>query len=120
MRNLSLFLLIVVLIGGGCGYYESKAAPVSPSAPAASGKVTFAEIQSQVLDPFCLRCHGDSGGYSFDSYENTMKAVVVGDSAASLLCTAQTEGYMPPRGAKPSAELVKMVCDWIDAGASEI
>lgn len=118
MRGLS-FLLVVVLIGGGCGYYESKAAPSSPAAPVAAGKVTFADVHAQVIQPYCARCHGDAGGFSFDSYENTMKAVVAGDSGESLLCTAQTDGYMPPRGAKPSAELVKMVCDWIDAGAPE-
>lgn len=116
-------LLLVFALISACNYYEDSARAETPSPVSSSATaVVYADIHDQLLKPFCLRCHsgGDpAGGFSFESYERTMEVVVPGDAGKSLLCDAILQGYMPPRGAKPSAELAKMVCDWIDQGAVE-
>lgn len=114
-------LVVVLTLLGACNYYEDSEVQAAVGAPAPAASV-YQNIHDQLLTPFCLRCHkgaDPAGGFSFESYTQVMQAVVPGDSAASPLCDAVLSGYMPPRGAKPSAELVKMVCDWIDQGASE-
>lgn len=125
MRSLRemLPLVLVAFAIGACDYYVDKAGAETPPPVTSTTKaVVYQDIHDQLMKPFCLRCHsGDNaaGGYSFESYERTMDVVTPGDSAKSLLCDAILQGYMPPRGQKPSAELAKMVCDWIDSGAAE-
>ncbi len=109
-----LAFILVLSIGSGCDYYESKAAP-----PSSGG---YDQVKAELLAPFCLRCHsgsGAAGGYSFESFASTLLAVSPRDSGNSILCQVLMDGVMPPRGAKPQASLVALACDWIDKGAEE-
>ncbi len=86
-----------------------------------------------IFDANCARCHGGMnhrGGLNIDTRENLLKgghsgpAIVPGDPAKSLLVTLiRHEGPkddpkdMPPKGDKLSDADIKIVEDWIKAGA---
>ncbi len=92
-------------------------APVPIPAPTpTNADATFSYISKNILQPKCLGCHGNSGGYSFASYTSTMKAVSAKNAAGSLLYTSTNSGAMPTSG-KLSAMELKAIYDWIQAGA---
>jgi mono/diheme cytochrome c family protein len=78
----------------------------------------YSSIAANILVPGCTVCHGNSGGYSFASYADTMQAVTPGNPGASMLYLAVSQGVMPKGGPNLSAEQVKAVGDWISAGAA--
>lgn len=78
---------------------------------------SFASIYAGILSPGCSGCHGGSGGYSFDSYNNTILAVVKGNAASSPLYTSLSAGRMPKDGTAPSASQLAAIQTWINAGA---
>ena len=74
-------------------------------------------------------CHGSMGGWDASSFQTVMTSgdnapvIVPGDPDHSLLAQkllgTQTEGgLMPPGGKLPDSEL-KLILDWIAAGAPE-
>lgn len=106
------FLFLLAL--SACNYYEQKAVagPVDPAS------ITYKDVKDQVLGPYCIKCHGGTAGLFFDTYAGVLKALSPGDEK-SPLCAVLQDGSMPPAGNKPSADLAKMVCDWVKAGALE-
>ena len=86
-----------------------------------------------ILETNCARCHGGPnhrGGLNMDTRESLLKGgrdgvvVVPGDPAKSMLITLiRHEGpkdepkNMPPKGDKLSDADIKIVEDWIKAGA---
>jgi mono/diheme cytochrome c family protein len=85
----------------------------------ANANATFKFISANILVPMCVACHksgGASGGYAFDTYTSTLKAVVAKSPSTSPLYTATKGGKMPPGGALSAAQL-KDISDWITAGA---
>jgi mono/diheme cytochrome c family protein len=97
---------------------------------AAPGKVDFAHQIVPVLREHCGECHtGDKkkGGFSMNDRASLLaggesgKAVLPGNAAKSPLIEAITtkdpDKQMPPKGARLSPEKVKLLREWIDAGA---
>lgn len=101
---MKLAALLFVIALCGCNEVRSYAeAPVERV-------IDYAHVRSAVFEPFgCIKCHGTVADYSVETRDAAIKS--------SKLCEYLEKGYMPPRGDRPSAELTKMVCDWISAGA---
>lgn len=103
---------------------------VASSASFGAAKVDFSHQIVPILREHCGECHtGDKkkGGFSLNDRASTLvggesgKAVLPGNAAKSPLIEAITtkdpDKQMPPKGARLSPEKVKLLRDWIDAGA---
>ena len=75
----------------------------------------------------CNDCHGGrqiKEGLDLRTYEGVMTGsfngtvLIPGNSADSLLVQQLINGKMPKRGAKLTPAQIKIISDWIDAGAS--
>lgn len=99
-------------------------------AAATPAKVDFAHQIVPILREHCGECHtGDKkkGGFSMNDRASLLaggesgKAVLPGNAAKSPLIEAITtkdpDKQMPPKGARLSPEKVKLLREWIDAGA---
>jgi mono/diheme cytochrome c family protein len=106
-----LVLLLTGVILWGCSKNSSVLNPTTSASP------TYASISSVVLQPGCVGCHGGAGGYSFDSYANTMHAVTADNPSTSPLYTSVQTGRMPKSGTGLSPEQIKAISDWINLGA---
>jgi mono/diheme cytochrome c family protein len=97
--------------------FNAFAAPISPTGTDnPNAKLSY--INTQVLQPKCVRCHGTDGGYSFSSYANTLKALTPGDPTISALYLSVAPGGNMPQGAPAlSTTDVQAIRDWISAGA---
>ncbi len=107
--------------------------------PAAAGKSpTYADVQP-LLKKYCYDCHGGGKAaksqYTLDTRENALKGgknkkpgIVAGDATKGELMRrislAQTEKEVMPPKAKapkvtvpPTADEIKTIADWINAGA---
>jgi len=97
---------------------------------AAPAKVDFSHQIVPILREHCGECHtGDKkkGSFSMNDRASLLaggesgKAVLPGNSAKSPLIAAITskdpDKQMPPKGTRLSPEKVKLLRDWIDAGA---
>ena len=107
-------ILVFSLAGAffwGCSKNSSVLNPNTSASP------TYASISSVVLQPGCVGCHGGAGGYSFDTYSNTMHGVTLYDTANSPLYTSVHTGRMPKSGTALSQEQIKAISDWINLGA---
>ena len=78
-----------------------------------------------LLEKYCKACHGASGGWAADSYENVVNsgdsgpAVVPGEPENSSLVTRMLttgSGLMPPMG-KLAEEDIQVIVDWVMEGA---
>jgi mono/diheme cytochrome c family protein len=94
--------------------------------PVASG-LSFSNDVLPILQSSCVRCHGSNradNGLRLDNYEHLMTGskygpvVIAGDAQGSLLVELSASGEMPKRGAKLTAEQVKILTDWVSAGAN--
>ena len=105
-------------------------ASLSTTASAAVVKVDFSHQIVPILREHCGECHtGDKkkGSFSMNDRASLLaggesgKAVIPGNAAKSPLVDAITskdpDKQMPPKGARLSPEKVKLLRDWIDAGA---
>ncbi len=119
-----LFLLSLgaALSSSGCGS-SSPSSPAGGSTPPANPSggtaATFSQINSGILQPSCLQCHGaagGSGGVNLSSYAGVMAQVSAGNPTASALYNAVANGIMPPTGALPQAQ-IQEIQSWIAAGA---
>lgn len=82
---------------------------------------TFADVQG-LLRARCMPCHSRGsrlGGHEFETYEGVLRTVKAGDPDGSLLVrvVSPPNPTMPQSGAPLSAEQVKLLRDWIAAGA---
>ncbi len=98
---------------------------VPTEAPVAAA-VSFSTDILPLFEQSCLKCHGGDDtkeGLSVKTYEDLMKGsvngpvVVPGDPAASELVTQVARGKMPKRAAAWSEDQVKLLSDWVAAGA---
>ncbi|MBI5802989.1 MAG: DUF1549 domain-containing protein [Verrucomicrobia bacterium] len=97
---------------------------------AAAARVDFSHQIVPILREHCGECHtGDKkkGSFSMNDRPSLLaggesgKAVLPGNAARSPLfeaiTTKDTDKQMPPKGARLSPEKVKLLREWIDAGA---
>jgi type IV secretory pathway VirB10-like protein len=100
-----------------------KPEPKKPE-PSKSSAVTFQQVQ-KVLRDNCTRCHGDPkieariDLRTLDSIKKKKGLLVPGEPSASDLYGSMEAGTMPPPEVKtrPTAAEMKIVKDWIAAGA---
>jgi hypothetical protein len=100
----------------------TQAAP--PAAKAAS--VSFAKDVKPILDQKCAKCHGGEKteeGLSFKTYDALMKGsdngavVKPGNAADSDFVKLVVNGKMPKRATQLPANEIKILTDWVNAGA---
>jgi uncharacterized membrane protein len=108
---------------------NTAAAPTdaAPAPAGASGTVSFAKDVMPILQNSCVTCHGGqrtSAALNLTSYDQLMAGsengpvITAGDAANSLLVQLVQTGKMPKRGAKLTADQIKIITDWINAGAA--
>ena len=106
---------------------EPTTQPTAATSPEpATGELSFSADVLPIFEARCIRCHGTSrqnGGLRLDSYAALMAGgtdglvVAPGDAAGSVLVRLITEGEMPKNSSPLSAEQIKLISDWINAGA---
>jgi mono/diheme cytochrome c family protein len=107
---------------------EAKLPDPSSSSAQQFDAIKLAHAASAVIEAKCLACHGESrmGGLDLRSREAALKggarglALVPGKATDSLLWKAVAgsgEISMPPGKSKLTAEEIKLLAAWIDAGA---
>jgi mono/diheme cytochrome c family protein len=90
---------------------------------------TFTADVLPIFQQYCKMCHGNQGGWDSTSYQAVMTTgdhspvVIPGDPTNSLLAqklqgTSKIGGIMPPTGELPD-DIIKIILDWIAAGAPE-
>jgi mono/diheme cytochrome c family protein len=110
--------------------FAAVAISFASAASGAPAKVDFSHQIVPILREHCGECHtGDKkkGSFSMNDRASLLaggesgKAVLPGNSAKSPLIAAITskdpDKQMPPKGTRLSPEKVKLLRDWIDAGA---
>ena len=101
----------------------------TPTSQPISTTLTFDVDIQPIFKQYCAMCHGSLGGWDSSNYKAVMTTgdhtpvVIPGDVANSLLAqklqgTATNGGVMPPSGELPD-ETVKIILNWIAAGAIE-
>ncbi|HYX35834.1 MAG TPA: hypothetical protein VE954_22270 [Oligoflexus sp.] len=116
-RRFIVSVLLAAVPLTGCNFKDVKdssedtAVTVDPSVP-----VSFAEIQTKILQPSCLGCHsssaGNSGGVNLETY-----AVVKAQAAAIKSSTVDSKRM--PKGDTLSANSVALLKAWIEQGTPE-
>jgi hypothetical protein len=111
-----------------CHVHESSAqartlifnAPVVAATPAPSGNpnAKFSYIETNILGPKCVSCHGTSGGVTLSNYTSTLNVVTKGNALTSQLYTSVQSGTMPLGGSPLSSAEIKDIMDWINDGAA--
>ena len=99
--------------GGGTGTGTAVTPP--PSDP-----TTFRAIQQDILIPKCVSCHNANnrnGGYAFDTYASTLKAVTAKNPGRSILYTDCQKGKMPLAGTLLTSAQLSNLSQWITKGA---
>lgn len=81
--------------------------------------ITFKIVNTQVLEKNCVGCHsvdgGNKGGVNLETYENVLKNI-------KLVRETIEQKTMPPlrrTDLKLSDSQMKLIIDWVDAGAKE-
>jgi mono/diheme cytochrome c family protein len=105
-------------------------ATTSPAFAADAPAPSYAKDVAPFFKKYCVECHNSDkakAGYNLDNYEGLIreakkgkKAVVPNDPDASraLQCLEGTAKQMPPKkNAQPDKKEIKLVRDWIAAGA---
>jgi cytochrome c len=97
-----------------------------PATEAPLANVSFAKDVMPILTNSCSECHGGKQmkeGLDLRTYESLMAGsfngtvLVAGNSADSLIVQQLVNGKMPKRGPKLTPAQIKIISDWIDAGA---
>lgn len=109
------------ITNNGSGYTISGSEPSpAPTMPPINSSTTFQSLRMNIFVPKCLGCHSGNNppaGFSFDSYQETVRAVVPGNPTQSILLASVKNGSMP-RGALPlSLNEVTNIEVWILLGA---
>jgi len=117
-RRFILSVLLVTAPLSACNFKDEKdgadddsTVTVDPSVP-----VTFAEIQTKILEPSCTGCHsaggGNQGGVNLETF-----AVV--KSRISSIKSSTVDSSRMPQGDTLSSNLRALLKAWIEQGAPE-
>ena len=109
MKNI---LILAIVLFAGCG-----TPPKSTIDPNIIVDSTYSSISKNILNKSCINCHGQSGGYSYESYNNTIRSVSPGFPDSSPMYLALKSGRMPQVGPKLSDQQLQSVKNWISNGA---
>lgn len=83
----------------------------TPTPVSTDPNATFSYIEKNILGVSCTGCH------SFNTYSSVMNVVAAGNPNGSRLYTEVNSGNMPKGGTPLSAAQIKIIYDWIEAGA---
>jgi len=90
--------------------------------------MSFSSDIQPIFTTNCTRCHGDSrqsGNLMLNTYSGVMAGgrhgavVLPGKAVDSLLVQKITSGAMPKNGNRLSDAQIKLITDWINAGATD-
>ena len=102
----------------------SAAPQVIDSAPQTD--ISYSQDVRPILESRCGKCHiGEftSKDLNMETYESLMAGsqngavIIAGSAKESLLAQKISKGEMPKRGAKLTPEQIRIIIDWINAGA---
>lgn len=100
--------------------------PAPTETSAAPAEISFTKDVVPILGNYCTECHGVEQvkeGLNLTSYDQLMAGsfngvvIVPGNANESLLADMISKGKMPKRGAKPTADEIQVIINWINAGA---
>jgi len=101
-----------------CNYTQSKSMPLdSVDSGLSSEQVDFEVVMQKVMAKNCLSCHSDAGGnrgqLNLETYQNVLQVVAEIKELVS-------DRSMPPRRSTPlTDEQIRLLVEWMDAGAPE-
>jgi len=109
---------------------ESEEEPsATPTPEEGDGFPSFGNDVMPIFEQSCTVCHGKLGGWDATSYDTVIfsgdngPAVIPGDAENSLLAQklldTHTVGTIMPPAGKLIDEEIRIILDWIDAGAPE-
>lgn len=116
------FLFSVALLClGACSYREEKVAKkILTESP------SFVSVSEQIFKPNCYSCHlgaNAAQGVDLSDYRGLLSSgagvISEGEPLNSTLYLNIQSGRMPPGGPRLSDSEIKMVYEWIKAGAKE-
>ncbi|MEQ1723304.1 MAG: c-type cytochrome [Pseudobdellovibrio sp.] len=116
-----IIILAGLLLLSSCNYNQSKNKEVSgsevPQKITSPNELTYKILNDAVIAPACLSCHSDSGGNKAGlNLETYAKVFAKKDLIKDLVAKKE----MPPASREAlSDQQIKMIIDWIDAGALE-
>lgn len=118
MKNMT--ILFVCFFLSACGYNNTEVLEGGVPLPGEggagnNGPVDFKMINSQVLQPYCFRCHsqagGNKGGINLETYSQVKPKI-------SRIKGAIESGFMPQNSTLPAGPK-SMLIAWINSGAPE-
>lgn len=92
------------------------AKPQTGSTGGSAQSVAWTGTVDQMLMQKCGSCHGNSGGFNADTYQNVMREVKAGNPDDSKIVQIQKIGTHP---GQLSADEMSVLVAWIQAGAPE-
>ncbi len=121
-RPLPHWTILLFLTGGACSPLLDALHPENPANGNSSQgtitpkAITFEDIQTKILQPFCFSCHsttaGNEGGVNLETYANVKLRLIDMQKAVNT-------NVMPKDSPPLSDELKKLLNDWIAAGAPQ-
>lgn len=125
-RKLLCIICVIEMIAlTGCGYtntIETSAPPPSAGATTTpQSGATYTQVNSQILQPLCVSCHGSGGQRpdlsSYAGFATSTQYVVPGSPAQSQIYTITQSGQMPPGGPTLTSSQFDLLGSWIQSGA---
>jgi mono/diheme cytochrome c family protein len=105
----------------------ARLTPTATTLPQA-GAVSFSKNVLPIFESICVKCHGGedtNASLVLKSYADVMQGsengpvIEPGKSADSLLIQLITEGKMPKKGPKLLPAQIRIITQWVDAGAPD-
>ena len=141
IRNYSSHFILTSAVGfflifsTSCGFTEYKnpdpglnqpqtsaaSTGATPVPITSTGTSTFTLVNSQILQPKCLGCHGSGSSPDFSTYGSfatNTQWVTPGNPAGSSIYTAVSQGLMPQGGTPLNASELSLISSWIQSGAA--
>lgn len=120
-RVTHLFLATVVFVAAGCDYMNSSVAPpAAPGITGATSPATYQQVAAQILQPKCYSCHTGEETPNLSSwaaFAQDTRYIIPGNPGQSDLYLQASSGNMPKDGSALSQSELKLLSDWISAGA---
>jgi uncharacterized membrane protein len=117
-RILFFGLTFLLLVTGMQNCFSLSKQSSQSSDPSASGSVvTFAEVNSRILQPYCVQCHAnDPGGVNLTTYAEAAMYVLSERPEFSIMYQVVSDDEMPKGGPALSPELKDLLLQWINDG----
>lgn len=110
--------VIILLSLAGCNYSQTKGLNLDSSeAVLGAEQIDFEVVNSKIISPTCLMCHseagGNRGGLNLETYQNVI------DNLDEIQARVLDRTMPPRRIGVLTDEQIKILTDWIAAGAVE-